>query len=145
VVLVCIRYAFPPFQLISDPLTTTTQCDPSAGHHTRALLTSNQRATLRSLYNSYNWRGRGTSEFLWDDWIFMHLNASSRNPEHGKYSIEILLSWSVLRLSIVTSIPVILSLSVGLWYQTLPVTDGSDPTGTAWIIATYIITAGACK
>jgi hypothetical protein len=77
--------------------------------------------------------------------VFKHLNNSSKNPVEGRYSIEILLSWSVLRLSIVTSIPVLLSLAVGLWYQTLPAEDGSDPTGTAWIIATYIITAGACK
>lgn len=47
------------------------------------------------------------------------------------------------RLSVATSVPVALSLAVGLWYQTKPAEDGGDPTGTAWIIATYIITAGA--
>jgi len=41
---------------------------------------------------------------------------------------------------------VVLSLVIGLWYQTLEPKEGrDDPSGTAWIIATYIITAGACE
>jgi hypothetical protein len=101
--------------------------------------------SLRSFYNSYRWRSRGAPEYLWNDWTFQHLNNSSTNPLDGRYSIEILLSWSVLRLGIVTSIPVVLSLGIGLWYQSRSVEGEGDVTGTAWVIATYIITAGACE
>jgi hypothetical protein len=98
-------------------------------------------SSLRSFYTSYRFRSDHAAEYLWNDWTFRHLNNSSKNPIEGKYSIEILLSWSVLRLAIVTSIPVALSLAVGFWYQTR--SGEGDNTGTAWVIATYIITAGA--
>ena len=120
---------------------TVPQCDPTAGHHTRTILTTSQTSSLRSFYTSYRFRSDHAPEYLWNDWTFRHLNNSSKNPVEGKYSIEILLSWSVLRLAVVTSIPVALSLAVGFWYQTR--TGEGDNTGTAWIIATYIITAGA--
>ena len=142
--LVCIRWVFPSLAC-GKRLTDNLQCESSVGDHTRVVLSEHQRSCLRSFYNSYRWRSDGAPEFLWDDWVFKHLNNSSKNPSEGKYSIEVLLSWSVLRLSGVTSIPVLLSLAIGLWYQTLAAENGSDPTGTAWIIATYIITAGARK
>ena len=107
------------------------------------MLNESQRSCLRSFYNSYNSRHQGAPEFLWDDWVFKHLSSSSKDPLEGKYSIELLLSWSVFRMTVVTSIPVTLSLAVGFWYQSLPAKDGTDPSATAWIIATYIVTAGA--
>ena len=123
-----------------------TTVRPTTAHHKRLPLTPNQRSLLRELYTSISSPKPGYVECAWNEWIHKHLNNNSSIPSEGRYSIELLFSWSVWRLAVATSIPVVLSLIVGLWYQTLePREVREDPTETAWVIATYIITAGACE
>jgi hypothetical protein len=77
-------------------------------------------------------------------WIKKELNQDSADPAKGKISLEIVLGWSIFRISIVVLTPVLLSLAIGLWLNSR---NWADPTTiqTAWGVASYIATAGACK
>jgi cytochrome b subunit of formate dehydrogenase len=83
----------------------------------------------------------------WMDWIHQNFNNNSTNPEDGKYALQLLLRWSPLKLVIWSSIPIIFSLAIGLWYMISP-HPGEDYVAvvqTAWTIASYIITTAAGK
>jgi hypothetical protein len=77
----------------------------------------------------------------WTTWIEESLN--EEDDEHG-FSIEIVLGWSPIRISIVVLTAVILSLAIGIWFQSRNPTD-LVTVQTAWGIATYIVTAGTCE
>jgi hypothetical protein len=59
-------------------------------------------------------------------------------------SLEIVLGWSPLRISIMVLGPVLLSLAIGLWFQSKNPTDLAT-IQTAWGIASYSVTAGSCE
>lgn len=106
----------------------------------------------------------------WADWIHENLNSSSYQPnyppaariaemgyfeetgvlqprpdhqQHDKdcaLSLELILGWSATRISLAVSIPIILSIVVGLWYQ-----KATGDVATAWILGTYVVTSAGSK
>lgn len=76
----------------------------------------------------------------WNTWIFEKMHEKEAKPIDGKYCLELRLGWSTLRLAVLVSSPVVLSLVVGTWYMQ---THGDVV--AAWTIALYIITAAGGK
>lgn len=76
--------------------------------------------------------------------MHQELNNDSHDVLKEKYSLEIVLGWSVARIAVVILIPVVLSLVIGLWFNSKDWTDLTT-IQTAWSIASYIVTAGGCK
>ncbi len=82
----------------------------------------------------------------WTKWIHKILNDLQNEPDSGpdskQLSLEIVLGWSPLRITIVVLGPILLSLAVGLWFQSRNWTDLAT-IQTAWGIASYIMTSGS--
>lgn len=64
----------------------------------------------------------------WNEWIFDTIS-------NNGLSIELLLGWSVVRISVVVSFPVMLSFAIGMWYM-----QKTGDVQTAWTIASYVVT-----
>jgi hypothetical protein len=84
----------------------------------------------------------------WSTWIQSSLNSrelrGGRCPPSKALGLEVVLAWSSFRISVVILGPVLLSLAVGIWFQSRDPTDLTT-IQTAWSIASYIATAGGCK
>lgn len=80
----------------------------------------------------------------WAYWIHQTLNNGSRDVLEGRYALEIVLDWSMTRISIVVLLPVLLSLAIGIWLNASAWTDLAT-IQTAWGTASYIVTAGGCE
>jgi hypothetical protein len=84
----------------------------------------------------------------WTNWIHKTINNSSTDPradsDGNSLSIEVVMGWSPFRISVVILFPTLLSLVIGIWFNSR---NWSDPTTiqTAWGIASYVATAGGCK
>jgi hypothetical protein len=63
-----------------------------------------------------------------NEWVYNTIIAKN-------HSIELLLGWSAVRITIAVSFPVILSFAVGLWYM-----KKTGDVQTAWTLASYIVT-----
>jgi hypothetical protein len=99
-------------------------------------------AQLFQAYKSWNPEKEVVEE--WMKWVDEALNHGSDVPAEGKrLSIELVLGWSVTRISVVASIPLILSLAIGLWLNSSNWTDNIT-IQTAWLVASYVVAAGAC-
>jgi hypothetical protein len=103
---------------------------------------------LRLLLLTYkNWRNPGQIADKWTDWIRETINSGSNDPLTGAdgnaLSIELVLDWSAFRISVVIVLPTLLSLVIGIWFNSR---DWNDLTTiqTAWGIASYVATAGGC-
>lgn len=96
------------------------------------------------LHTYKQWRVPKHIALAWGDWIHQELNNNSHDVLNGKYSLELVLGWSVTRIAVVILIPVVLSLVIGLWFNSKDWTDLTT-IQTAWSIASYIVTAGGCK
>jgi len=79
----------------------------------------------------------------WADWVHCVLNGGSQRVENAIYSVEIVLDWSVARISVVVLIPVLLSLAIGIWLNSANWSDLAT-IQTAWGTASYVVTAGGC-
>ncbi|KAK1242608.1 hypothetical protein MKX08_005420 [Trichoderma sp. CBMAI-0020] len=77
----------------------------------------------------------------WAKWIHQTLNNSSLDVVEGTYAIEVVLDWSPTRISIVLLVPVLLSLAIGLWLNSVAWTDLAT-IQSAWGTASYVVTAG---
>jgi hypothetical protein len=78
-------------------------------------------------------------------WVHTALNQNSYDPAHGdRLSIEVILDWSIPRISAVVLTPVLLSLGIGIWLNSRNWSDLAT-IQTAWGVASYIATAGACE
>jgi hypothetical protein len=64
--------------------------------------------------------------------------------EEGTYALELVLDWSVARITFVVLLPVLLSLAVGVWLNSRDWTDLAT-IQTAWGTASYVVTAGGCE
>lgn len=93
-------------------------------------------------YNSWNVSEHNV--LSWAKWIHQTLNKNSLGVPDGEIALEIVLGWSVTRISIVVLVPVLLTLAIGIWLNSR---DWSDlaTIQTAWGTASYIVTSGACK
>jgi hypothetical protein len=76
----------------------------------------------------------------WTDWVNRELNGNKVIMFEGKYSLELIYSWSAVRLSVAVITPTLFSFAVGLGYM-LKTGDVS----TAWTISSYIVTAAGGK
>lgn len=100
---------------------------------------------LSALYWAYCLGAKDTGD--WTTWIQKSFNEGSINPrEYNEHSLslEIILGWSLIRISVVVLTPVVLSLAIGIWFQSRNPTD-LVMVQTAWGIATYIVTTGTCE
>ncbi|KAF9776897.1 hypothetical protein IL306_004842 [Fusarium sp. DS 682] len=108
-------------------------------------LHNNGIGDLHLLMNTYkSWYVPRHISVAWADWIHRTLNNESLHVQGGEYAIELVLDWSVTRISIVVLVPVLLSLAIGIWLNSKAWTDLAT-IQTAWGTASYIVTAGACK
>ncbi|KAK4042608.1 hypothetical protein C8A01DRAFT_33269 [Parachaetomium inaequale] len=123
------------------------QCDRSSGNHRRVELDDNGLADLQLFLDTYNrhWYGVPSEITLaWAAWIHQALNNNSHNVEDGTYALELVLDWSVARITFVVLLPVLLSLAVGVWLNARDWTDLAT-IQTAWGTASYVVTAGGCE
>jgi len=137
-------------------LVDTKQCYPISSTHKRIKLTDHEEQILIQLTKAYkSWQRHDNMNEKWMEWIHTNLNDSCnktmtpyspfRFPEErsptSHLSLEIILGWSAIRISLVVLIPVILSLIIGIWFQSRNWTDLTT-IQTAWTIASYIVTSG---
>jgi hypothetical protein len=122
------------------------QCDPSKGHHREVELDPETQMALGELWRSYK-SHKLDFEGRWLLWIHQHFNNSSKNPENGRLTLELKLRWSVYKVVIWGVIPILLSLAIGFWYMYSDHGEVDDVAvaEAAWVIASYIVTASACK
>ena len=124
---------------------TNEKCDPINGTHERVTLDNNGLADVQLLVDTYKrWWVPGYTAQVWADWIHRVLNNTSQDVTQGSYSIEIVLGWSISRITTVILFPVLLSLVIGIWMNSRDWTDLST-IQTAWGTASYIVTAGGRK
>lgn len=122
------------------------ECVPSRGYHRVPDLDDETKRTLFEFWRDF--RSLGTDyEDRWLKWVHLRFNNDSCDPEHGRFALQLVLRWSPTKLAIWGVLPILLSLAIGFGYMFKP-RSGEDFltfVQTAWAIASYIITAAACK
>lgn len=120
------------------------KCEQFGDYHVAVDLDDQSSATLHELFRAYSSNTLDGGD-RWKEWVHKYLNASSKSPQDGKYALRLILRWSVVKLVIYTTIPVILSLVVGFWLMfgaAQNLNDSyTDVVQTAWTVSSYIITA----
>jgi hypothetical protein len=76
----------------------------------------------------------------WTEWVQRELNANNIIMFEGRYSLELIYSWSGVRLSVAVVTPTLFSFAVGLGYMIK-----TGDVSTAWTISSYIVTAAGGK
>jgi ankyrin repeat protein len=117
------------------------ECHPHKGYHTSVDLDQRTIRTLSQLYGEYKTLSKDKDK-RWEDWIQVHFNLSDPNPRKGKYTLELILRWSIVKITLYGMAPILLSLVIGFWYMTTPGDDRNAIVQTAWTISSYIITGG---
>lgn len=122
------------------------QCYPTEGYHRVPVMDSKTKRTIQELYRDYRTLDKDYGH-RWLDWIHLNFNNGSLDPANGTYSLQLVLSWSPVKIIFWGIAPIILSLAIGLWYMLKPTPNEDFLTvvQTAWAIASYIVTAGACE
>lgn len=121
------------------------QCDGKIGTHERVELDKRGVADLKLLFDAYCiWSLPNGMDCAWAAWIHEVLNSNSYRVRDGAYSLELVLEWSPIRITLVVLLPVLLSLAIGLWLNSADWTDLATMQ-TAWGTASYIVTAGGSK
>jgi hypothetical protein len=124
------------------------RCEPSGDYHVPIDLDDQSSATFHELFSAYSshdvdWESR------WKNWVHEYLNGASTDPQVGRYTLRLILRWSILKLVVYTTIPVALSLVIGLWFMLGTPQDPNDSytaiVQTAWSISSYIITVAGGK
>ncbi|KAK3986132.1 hypothetical protein QBC44DRAFT_248816 [Cladorrhinum sp. PSN332] len=119
------------------------KCNSHAGTHERIDLDNSGSADLQLFLHAYNrWFTLGYTTQAWAKWVHETLNNGSYDVVEGTYALELVLDWSVTRISVVILAPVLLSLAVGLWLNSSNWTD-LGTIQTAWGTASYVVTAGS--
>ncbi|KAK0611631.1 hypothetical protein B0T14DRAFT_571508 [Immersiella caudata] len=120
------------------------RCMTSTGSHQQLEIDNAALADLRQFKAAYKkqpWPSAAVNE-KWTQWVFDCLdNRSLDIMDEAAYSLEIVLGWSPSRIAIAVLSPVLLSLAVGLWFNSRDWTDLAT-IQTAWGVASYIATAG---
>jgi hypothetical protein len=118
---------------------TAAKCRVDQEFHSRAEIDSRTENALSQLYADcfkYS-RHEHQRNAKWKPWVHVYLNSDTYQPWDGEYSLQLKLSWSPFRIICLTSIPILLSLTIGIWYM-----QSSGNVGDAWVISAYIIAAG---
>ncbi|KAI0545809.1 hypothetical protein F4679DRAFT_559867 [Xylaria curta] len=112
------------------------ECCPNEGFHRRIDLPADAAEDMRQLVKTYKLLYVPSLVVSkWADWIAKNINEKN-------YALEIVFDWSPLRVSIALLAPLVLSLVIGLWFNSR---NWNDPAiiQTAWGIASYIVTAAS--
>ncbi|TRX96446.1 hypothetical protein FHL15_002718 [Xylaria flabelliformis] len=118
------------------------RCDAEKGTHERVELDKNGVTDLQVLfYMCKKWHVSDSTSKVWADWIHQALNDGSNDVTKGTYALELVLSWSIARISIVVLLPVLLSLAIGIHLNAQNWTDLAT-IQTAWGTASYIVSTG---
>jgi hypothetical protein len=72
----------------------------------------------------------------WTKWVQKELNGNKIILFEGRYSLELIYSWSAVRLSVAVVTPTLFNLAMGLGYMIK-----TGDVSTAWTISSYIVTA----
>jgi hypothetical protein len=105
-----------------ESILTSLQCNSYYGVHDNLTLSVEEEVALSNLLWAYKSGAENAGD--WTAWIHESLNEGSTNPRKGPgLSIEAVLGWSPIRISIVVLTPVILSLVIGIWFQSRNPTD----------------------
>ena len=91
-------------------------------------------------YQASNRHSDDTVSIAWMGWVQKNLNDNKDNPLEGRYSLQLIYSWSSYRLVFTFAVPLILSLVLGFWYMAK-----TGDVVTAWTISLYVVTAAAGK
>ncbi|KAG8671019.1 hypothetical protein FPOAC2_04327 [Fusarium poae] len=119
------------------------KCDVNTGKHDHVNLDANGVADLYLLLSTYkSWHVPQHISRAWADWTHRTLNNQRLDVLEGGYALELVLDWSITRITIVVLVPVLLSLAIGIWLNAKDWTDLAT-IQTAWGTASYIVTAGA--
>jgi len=107
-------------------------------------LNKDDNETLRIFHRAYTaWSPSKSKE--WAAWVQENLNSrklrSGLGPPSRAICLEMVIDWCPTRISIVVLVPVLLSLIIGIWYQSKDPND-MNTIQTAWTIASYIASAG---
>ncbi|KAI0966671.1 hypothetical protein F4678DRAFT_466270 [Xylaria arbuscula] len=117
-------------------------CDAERGTHERIELDKNGVADLQLFFDMYKkWHVSGSAAMMWADWIYRSLNNKSNDITKGTYGVELVLGWSITRISIVVLLPVFLSLAIGIYLNAQNWFDLAT-IQTAWGTASYVVTTG---
>jgi hypothetical protein len=128
------------------------ECHPKEGYHSKDNPEPEIETKLAEMFWDYQSRGNesrdcesGDPGHRWLRYIHEDFNQKSSVPWEGKYALQLVLRWSPVRFIIWGTIPILLSLGIGGWYMHKKPEPGTntDVIGTAWVISTYIISAGA--
>ncbi|GAP88927.1 hypothetical protein SAMD00023353_1700040 [Rosellinia necatrix] len=118
------------------------QCDAESGTHKRIELDKSGVADLQLLHHMYRqWHVPAWTAQVWADWIHHTLNRGSYDVTEGGYALELVLGWSIIRISTVVLLPVLLSLAIGIYLNAADWRDLAT-IQTAWGTASYVVTAG---
>ncbi|KAI0545834.1 hypothetical protein F4679DRAFT_559937 [Xylaria curta] len=121
------------------------KCDVNNKTHKRVKLDSNTVADLQLLLYMYRkWHVSGSTAQRWADWIHKALNDESTDVPNGTYALELVLGWSIARISTVVLLPVLLSLAIGIYLNAQNWTDLAT-IQTAWGTASYVVSTGGRK
>jgi hypothetical protein len=117
--------------------------------HKRVTLEQKGTNDLHLLFRAYkSWWNSDRIGEGWTRWIHKTINNSSTDPradaDGNSLSIEVVMGWSPFRISVVILLPTLLSLVIGIWFNSRDWNDLST-IQTAWGIASYVATAGGCK
>ncbi|KAF3060053.1 hypothetical protein GL218_04744 [Daldinia childiae] len=121
------------------------KCDSQRGTHESVDLDSYGTGDLRLLLATYKqWYVTDYMAKQWAVWIHTVLNEDSHKVPKGSYSLELVLDWSAKRISAVVLLPVLLSIAIGIWLNSMDWADLAT-IQTAWGTASYVVTAGGRK
>lgn len=120
-------------------------CDFNTGHHSTIDIDGRTMKTLSEFYMDYN---RNANEEHWTKWVHEKLNNESSDLKQGKYTLELILRWSPLKIILYSLLPVLGSLAVGFAYMQTLISETNSDLGTdlaviqtAWGLASYIVGA----
>jgi hypothetical protein len=122
------------------------ECVPNQGYHRVPDMDNETKRTMIEFWRDFRTLGTDYGD-RWLDWVHTNFNNSSLDPKQGKFALQLVLQWSPLKLVVWGILPILLSLAVGFGYMFKP-TPGEDfliVVQTAWAIASYIVTAAACR
>jgi hypothetical protein len=125
------------------------QCNWKTGIHTRVTMDAQGANDLHRLFLAYkSWWSPDRIGDGWAVWIHETINDASENPranpDGDALSFEVVLGWSKFRIAVVILLPILLSLVIGIWFNSRNWNDLST-IQTAWGIASYVATAGGRK
>jgi hypothetical protein len=124
-------------------LSDIKQCDISRGAHIKVDLSAQEQSTLSNFGLAYRASHRHYDADVteaWTKWVHRELNGNSSNLFEGRYSLELIYSWSAIRVSVAVVTPTLFSFVVGLGYMVK-----TGDVSTAWTISSYIVTAAGGK